>query len=339
MPAAAIPLLEVRKVRIRVLLAAAGLVIGLCTLAQGQFKDAEPGGIKLGEGHTQRWRTGVTVDAVGGPCTNVVCYIPFPAEWPEQDVEIVKEDVSAEAKVSYEMLEGQVKLMIVRIAKLPAGKQARALLTLDIHHSPVLAPEETDGFVLPEAKKLDRKIAPFLQPSPLIESRDPKIRDLAKQIGVDQEKAWERVESIYDWVRDHVQYKKGPQKGALGALKDGIGDCEGMTSLFVAICRAAEIPARMVQVPEHCYPEFYLLDEKGQGHWFPCQAAGTRSFGGIPEERPILQKGDNVRPPWDRQKHERLMPWHVEGTKPKNGGDPRPRWYQEKVPEGQGIGG
>ena len=36
-------------------------------------------------------------------------------------------------------------------------------------------------------------------------------------------------------------------------------------------------------MPGHCYPEFYLEDDKGEGHWFPCQSAGTREFGGITE--------------------------------------------------------
>jgi hypothetical protein len=67
-----------------------------------------------------------------------------------------------------------------------------------------------------------------------------------------------------------------------------------MTSLFIAMCRASGIPARTVRVPGHCYPEFYLSDQAGEGHWFPCQAAGTRAFGGMPDPRPILQKGDNV---------------------------------------------
>jgi hypothetical protein len=70
-----------------------------------------------------------------------------------------------------------------------------------------------------------------------------------------------------------------------------------MGSLFVALCRAESIPARLVRVPGHCYPEFYLLDRNGKGHWFPCQAAGTRAFGSMPDPRPILQKGDNVLVP------------------------------------------
>ena len=83
----------------------------------------------------------------------------------------------------------------------------------------------------------------------------------------------------------------------MAALKDKTGDCEELTSLFIALCRASDIPARTVWVPGHCYPEFYLEDDEGKGHWFPCQAAGSRAFGGIPEQKPILQKGDNFSVP------------------------------------------
>jgi hypothetical protein len=78
-------------------------------------------------------------------------------------------------------------------------------------------------------------------------------------------------------------------------------DCKDMSCLFVALCRAGKIPARIVRVPEHCYAEFYLeMKPEGRargnrpvGFWFPCQVSGTYSFGGIPEQRVILQKGDS----------------------------------------------
>ena len=80
-------------------------------------------------------------------------------------------------------------------------------------------------------------------------------------------------------------------------LTEGRGDCEEMTSLFVALCRNARVPARMVWIPDHCYPEFYLEDADGEGFWFPCQAAGTRQFGRMDEYRPVLQKGDRFKVP------------------------------------------
>ncbi len=97
-------------------------------------------------------------------------------------------------------------------------------------------------------------------------------------------------------------------------LNDKTGDCEELTSLFIALCRASKIPARTVWVPEHCYPEFYLVDDDGKGHWFPCQAAGTRCFGGIPELRPILQKGDNFKDPERPRERQRYVSEFLKGS-------------------------
>ncbi len=159
--------------------------------------------------------------------------------------------------------------------------------------------------------------------SPKIETTNPKIRALAKEITADVEGAWDKVEAIYDWVRDHVKYVNGPLRGALAALNDGKGDCEELTSLFIALCRDIGVPARTVWVPGHCYPEFYLEDAEGKGHWFPCQAAGARSFGGIAEQRPILQKGDNFTVP-ERREKQRYVSEFLKG----DGGQPRVQWVR-----------
>ncbi|MEN6557134.1 MAG: transglutaminase family protein, partial [Thermoguttaceae bacterium] len=206
------------------------------------------------------------------------------------------------------------------------------LQTFEIRRSVILPPEKTDNYVIPDPKKLPRDIHAYLLPSPKIESRDPKIRELAKTVGVDKEKAWDHVEAIYDWVRQKVQYKKNmPLRGALAALKDGTGDCEDMTSLVIAICRAADIPARTVWVPGHCYPEFYLEDEQGKGHWFPCQISGSREFGGIKELRPILQKGDNFRPPRGGRDRQRYMAEHLSGKPAPGGGTPQVQFVRQQV--------
>jgi len=74
-----------------------------------------------------------------------------------------------------------------------------------------------------------------------------------------------QVEAIYDWVRENVEYKFDTQiHSCLDALDSGKGDCEELSSLFIAICRARDIPARAVWIPGHTYPEFYLLDERNE---------------------------------------------------------------------------
>lgn len=264
--------------------------------ARAQFKDRdEPGGTTLGEGKPQRWKVGLTLAATGSACNGATGHVPVPMEWPEQEVRVVDEDVSPSAKIKYRTIDGTVKLMVVKIRRLPAGQKASALVTFEITHRPQLPPETTDEYVFADTKKLPRDVRRYLGTSPYIDSKHAKIRKLAKEIGTDEKTAWEQVEAVYDWVRDKIKYKRGSIKSTLAALKDGTGDCEEMTSLLIAICRAKGIPARTVWVEGHCYPEFYLEDAKGKGHWFPCQVAGSRSFGGIPETRPIWQKGDNFR--------------------------------------------
>ena len=320
--------------RVRVLLVVLMLWVGLSTSVSAQFKrdDSDPNGAQLGETQVQRWRVGLRITATSGSCRGIIGYTSVPVDWPEQKVKIVDEDIDSGVKVSYRMIDGQVKLMLVRIPILNAGAEAKAIVTFEIRRSSQVPPEDTAGYVLPDPKKLDRKLRMFLAPSPYIESRHAKIRKLAKQIGVEEETAWEMVEAIYDWVRDKVEYKKYKKiKGALAALNEGTGDCEELTSLFVALCRASNVPARSVWVPGHCYAEFYLQDAQQGGHWFPCQPAGAAAFGGIPEFRPILQKGDNIRAPYNRRGRQRYLSDHL--TCSHVGGKPRVKFIRQRMAE------
>jgi len=299
--------------------------------AAAQFKQSETGGPKLGDSQTTCWRTGIIVTAVGGACRGITGYAPVPTDWPEQQVKVTEEEISPEAKITYQMVDGGVKIMNLRIPQLAASREAKALITVEITRCTLLPPDDTDGFVILDVGKLPREVRLYLAPSPMIESRHPSIRKLAKEVGADETQAWKRVEAIYDWVREKVKYENGPIKGALAALRDGTGDCEELTSLFIAICRAAGIPARTVWVPGHCYPEFYLSDEEGNGFWFPCQAAGTREFGGTTETRPVLQKGDNFRPPTGGRERQRYMAEYLTGTPSPGGGKPQVRFIRENV--------
>ncbi|MGW8257097.1 MAG: transglutaminase-like domain-containing protein [Thermoguttaceae bacterium] len=307
------------------------LCLGMTAPIWAQFKDSEDQGIKLGETKVQRWRAGMIITALAGACKGINGYAPIPIDWPEQKVSIVAEDISPVARVTYKVINGTVKIMSVKIPHLTAGQEAKALVTLEIRRRTMLPPDDTDIYVLPDVKKMPFSIRQYLTPSPKIESRDRKIRVLAKQIVAEREKAWEKVEAIYDRVRKEIKYKVGAQlRGAIAALKDHTGDCEDLTSLFIALCRAENIPARTVWVPSHCYPEFYLEDDKGKGHWFPCQVAGSYQFGGISEDRPILAKGDNFKPLLGRGENQRYLSEFLIGTPAdRGGGRPRVKFVRE----------
>ncbi len=219
--------------------------------ALGQFKEeaSNPTNVELGQAQTQSWKAGMELTAVGGPCLGIKGYVPMPVNWPEQRVTIVEEDIAPAARISYRNAEGGMKLMVISVPRLPSGQKATATVTLEIERHVQLPPEKTDQFVIPTSKQLGRDLRIYLGASPYIESRHGKIKKLAKQVGADEPTAWEQIEAIYDWVREEVEYKKGPLKGALAALRDKTGDCEELASLFIAICRAKGVPARTVWVP------------------------------------------------------------------------------------------
>ncbi|REJ69602.1 MAG: transglutaminase domain-containing protein [Planctomycetota bacterium] len=277
--------------------------------ARGQFDETPEeaaeasSGIRLDEARTVRLKVGIIIRSTGGPLRGVYGTTPIPIEWPEQRVKIVDEEASRHVKrVRFRTLGKTMKQMEVTIPFVEKGGTAEAFVTLEVERHAILAPEQTDGFTIPA--KVDRSLKPFLLASPFIETRNVKIRKVAEELaaGWSDETDWQKVESIYDWVREHVTYQDGPLKGAYQALKDGTGDCEELSSLFIALCRINDIPARTVWIPGHCYPEFYLEDAKGNGHWFPCQAAGDRAFGSMPEHRVILQKGDNFKVPHHKKR-------------------------------------
>lgn len=297
--------------------------------APAQFLDAQASASAptLGDVRTQKYRVGVRVTAVGGPCRDIYATLPIPGDWPEQKVATEREELSPEVRsLRYRTLPGDVKQMIVEIPSLPAGRTAHALVTFTLERAAIVPPKDPTALEIPA--KTDRGLRAFLGPSPYVESRHPKIVRLAKTTAADLD-GWRKVEAIYDCVRDKVEYRNGPLKGAAKALADGWGDCEELTCLFIAMARAEGIPARTVWVEGHCYPEFYLVDREGTGSWFPCQVAGTRAFGGMPDQLPILQKGDNFRDPDRPGKSLRYVSEFMRGAATDGGGSPQVEWVRE----------
>lgn len=308
------------------------ILLAFAVPAFAQFKEADPNGTKTGVAQTHKWKAGVSISASGGPCRAIVSYVPVPMEWPEQTVKVVGQDISPGVKVSYQTLDESAKLMIVHIPWIAGGDQAKAEITFECKRSMQLPPDDKTAFVLPVVKELTPALHRYLGASPMIEIQNAKIRKAAKETGANAKTAWDRVEALYDWMRTQVKYENGTaSKGAAATLRDGAGNHDDMSALFVALCRDAEIPARMVWVPEFCYAEFYLVDKHGEGHWLPCSPAGAKAFGEMPDTKLVLLKGDNFRPPDVRERQRCLQSYLNAAPGAKGTQRPTVQWIGQLV--------
>lgn len=136
----------------------------------------------------------------------------------------------------------------------------------------------------------------YTQPEELIESDDIRIVWKAKNLTINESNIHKKVAKIYDFAILHLHYAvQDDERGALWALEEEVGDCSEYSYLFVALCRAAGIPARVqagfafLSVGEaledgHMWAEYYL-EEYG---WIPVDATwrlfdqiGYRHFSSI----------------------------------------------------------
>ncbi|GFO65415.1 hypothetical protein GMPD_33340 [Geomonas paludis] len=188
-----------------------------------------------------------------------------------------------------------------------------------------------------DATAQERKVAKLVeQPAPFppevvkyvkaefwIPSDEKKVKALAHQITAGKKGTLGKARAVYDWVVDNT--KRDPNVPGCGVgnvqatLAARSGKCADISTLYVALARAAGVPAREVfglrlgrpgqtdiSNGHHCWAEFYL---PGTG-WVPVDPADvtkavyekklTRAaakpyreyyFGAVDEFRIVLQKG------------------------------------------------
>lgn len=274
------------------------------------------------ESQTHKWEFGISVRAIAGSCSEVHGTFPVPADWPEQQAKVINEQITPGIPpYKYRQIDG-LKQVVFNASQVSAGSSVECYITFEVTKHAQLPPADTSKLVIPKNPSLD--IKKFLNPSPLIEATNPKVRSLAKELTEGKETAWEQVQAIQAGVREAVAYEQNPKdknKGVLAVLRDKKADREDLNATFVAVCRAAKIPARMVWCPDFCYAEFYLeeipaaddsdasevksaKDKKAKGakgNWYPCVMHRQNSqLGACDDFMPILGKGDNFKVPEEK---------------------------------------
>ncbi|OLC01754.1 MAG: hypothetical protein AUH45_10540 [Gemmatimonadetes bacterium 13_1_40CM_69_22] len=152
----------------------------------------------------------------------------------------------------------------VRGLRLAAGRQRLAGDTLVVRRE--TAGELAARYTLPAG---DTSLGEYLEPEPLIQSDNPRIRAQARAIiGREREPA-RAAELLLHWVADHVEKTVAAHlPSAVQVLARRRGDCNEHTVLYVALARAVGLPARAAaglvlldgRFYYHAWAEVYLGD-------------------------------------------------------------------------------
>ncbi len=171
----------------------------------------------------------------------------------------------------------------------------------------------------PAKQNLSRKkYAKYLGTSPGIKVRSASVSKVVKSVTGSQSHPWDIAKAFQTWVFENIKGRPQNYTSVDAAIKNKVGDCEERAGVFIALCRAAGIPARLVWIPSHCWAEILLVDTNSKPHWIPVHTAAYSWFGWTGVHEVVLQKGDNIPIPQQR-KRVRLVYDHFQckGKKPK----------------------
>ena len=170
---------------------------------------------------------------------------------------------------------------------------------------------ETEESLAPDPERFTtartRELSDWIGPEPLVQSRDPRIQAQARQIAEGNITGRQRdyvraAELLNEWVYENIEKRITVSvPSALEVLETRRGDCNEHTVLYVALARAAGIPARTAaglvysngSFFYHAWPEVWLngwvaVDPTfGQ---FPADAAHLRfTIGGLARQMELIR--------------------------------------------------
>ena len=188
--------------------------------------------------------------------------------------------------------------LVLQAPEIVAGQVIGAIAHFRLQISKSYHGHEQEKFPsLQNEKKLPKDFKRYTKNSPGIKVTSTHVKQLYKSLINGSMHPWQQAEKFYTWVWENIEGVPGRYTSVDDAIKNKKGDCEERACTFIALCRAAGIPARQVWVPSHAWAEFGLHDEAGEFHWIPVHTAAYSWFGWTGVHELVLQKGDRIRIP------------------------------------------
>lgn len=170
----------------------------------------------------------------------------------------------------------------IRVHAEPGPLRVSYEAVIDIRHHVA----EPDGLHEVRIHDLPLQVLPYVYPSRYCQS-DRLLRLASREFG-ELVPGYSRVLAVQHWVQGHVGFQSNSSDSttsAIDTLVDRIGVCRDFAHLMIALCRALNMPARVVSGTDfgadpalgppdfHAYVEVYLGDR-----WYLFDPSGT----GIP---------------------------------------------------------
>jgi len=226
-------------------------------------------------------------------------WVPVPSSDAFQTIEVKSIDAPGEQRMLRDSEYGNEVLMLA-LEPRDGGKAITMRFAVRRREKSVYAADTAD---------LQR----YLRPERLVPVGET-FRRIAEEVVKGKDGDLARARALYDHVIDRMRYMKfggGWGKGdAVYACDVRTGNCTDFHSYFIALCRAAGIPARFgigASIPSerddggidgyHCWAEFHT-----DGRWWPvdisegdkCSSLSTYYFGRHPANRIELSRGRDL---------------------------------------------
>jgi hypothetical protein len=260
-----------------------------------------------------------------GEASDIKSTTTVPLDYPEQTIESVEiKTQGCEAEIR--KLSPTGAQLILSAAGIAQGQIISAVASYKLTLRKEYQAYERDQF--PEKQKVPLDIKrDFLGGSPGIQTSSPQIKKLVAELAKGVSHPWDQAKAFAAWVPKNIKPQIGSYTSVVTALETHRGDCEEMAGVFVALCRAVNIPARLVWIPNHTWAEFYLHDKDGKAHWIPAHTACYNWFGWNGAHELVLQKGDRIKVP-ERNMFFRLLEDWTQWA----GRQPKTRYVAELTP-------
>jgi transglutaminase-like putative cysteine protease len=295
----------IHPTRREVLALGGGLLLSAARPWFARAATTDPELVRYANERTYEIRHGVEVDMGGVPLESLEIWLPVPGDWPEQTVGELT--IRPKAPVVRDKT-GMAKVATLFVKNREPVPSRRFSLELSYRLTCREIVPDRAALARYRLRDYEKDVAYrlFTRPEKKIETGDPAIAAVAEKLRGESRPPLEIARAVYDWVLEHTEYRLIPGFGGAGyCLTNAHGECGDYSALFVALCRAAGVPARPVngfwadkKDGWHCWAEFMLPS----GEWLPVDCSlGDQGwfrrehyFGAIDNRRVALCKTNDV---------------------------------------------